>query len=253
MIQTFFIQNTHLRRSFEAGPAFLRTSAFQALADGSDLLQSPPASEGSLRLNGREYLLGGDCDEFRYLEHHLIQLPAGGQRLEISLAAPSSLPGELRATLLYEAPGNAPVLIKSIRLDNDSDTAIHLDGAQVEAFIPVDRGELSLMLDDDFVRDAQTISGRPARSPWIEEHQVYVSHMLTTQPDPTKFAYPHALDTWLLPGDRFNSFRVFEFVLPRQDEFARGLAWRRATRALWPWTRRRFLGCYIAPAVRIDE
>jgi hypothetical protein len=29
-----------------------------------------------------------------------------------------------------------------------------------------------------------------------------------------RFAYPGALDPWLMPGDRFTSYRVFEFVLP---------------------------------------
>jgi hypothetical protein len=250
----FFIQNLYLRREFDASASALRTLSFRALAPDTELLQSGTISEGLIRINGENWILGGGgSNAFQLAGHCIIPMPDGGQRLEIQLEAPASLPSGLRVTLVYEAPGNAPVLIKSFRIDNDSNTAIHLDGARLEAFTPAANGAMSLMLEDDFVRDAQMIDGRPARSPWIEEHQIYVSHMLETHPAPTVFAYPHPLDIWLTPGDRFCSFRVFEFVMPRQNQFERGLAWRRATRALWPWTRKRFLGCYLAPAEKIEE
>jgi hypothetical protein len=254
MVASFFIQSPHLRREFESSASALRTRSFRALAPETELLQSGTDSEGFIRINDRNWLIGGSgLDAFQFVEHRIFQLPDEGQRLEIRLAAPPSLPAGLNVTLIYEAPGSAPVLIKSFRIDNDSSTAVHLDGAQVEAFTPAGSGSMSLMLDDDFVRDAQTIAGRPARSPWIEDHQMYVSFMLETHAVPTIFAYPHSLDIWLSPGDRFSSFRVFEFVMPRQNEFERGLAWRRATRALWPWTRKRHLGCILAPAEKIEE
>jgi hypothetical protein len=250
----FFMQSPYLRREFEINASILRTCSFRALAPETELLQSGTAAEGLIRINGKNWLLGGGgLDAFQLAEHRIFQLQDGGQRLEILLTAPSSLPAGLKITLLYEAPGNVPVLIKSFRVDNDSTIAVHLDGAQVEAFTPTDNGSMSLMLDDDFVRDAQTIEGRSARSPWIEDHQFYVSHMLGTHAAPTVFAYPHSLDIWLAPGDRFSSFRVFEFIMPRQNEFERGLAWRRATRTLWPWTRKRLLGCILAPAEKIEE
>ena len=248
------IQSPFLRREFDGQGATLRTTSFQALAPGCQLLQAGTDSEGCVRLNGKDWGLGGSrADAFHYAGQRLLQLPDGGQRLEIQLKPPEALPAGLKLSLRYEAPGSAPVLIKSLRIDNDSSSAVHLDGAQVEAFTPLATGAMSLMLEDDYVRDAQTIAGRFARSPWIEEHQIYVSHMLETHPAHTVFAYPHALDIWLSPGERFDSFRVFEFVMPRGNEFERGLAWRRATRALWPWTRKRFLGCYIAPAEKIEE
>ncbi len=201
------IQNQFLRRVFRINNSGLFTSSFLSLAPESELLQSGTSAEGFVRMNGHNWRLGGGEEAFHFLEDSLVLLPHGGQRLEIRLAPPPALPVGLQMTLIYEAPGKVPVLIKSLRLENDSGDAVHLDGMQVEAFTPLDGGAMSLMLDDDFVRDAQTIAGQPARSPWIEDHQVYVSYMLETHPAPTVFAYPHALDIWLSPGDRFSSFR----------------------------------------------
>jgi hypothetical protein len=248
-----FVQSPYLRREFNTGDSVLHTCSFRALVPETELLQSGTDSEGSVLINGRNWLFSGNQDAFQLVEHHVIPLDDEGQRLEIQLAAPPSLPAGLKVTLIYEAPGNAPVLIKSLRLENDSPTSVYLDGVQLEVFTPTDNGSMSLMLEDDFVRDAQMIDGRPARSPWIEDHHIYVSHMLETHAAPTIFAYPHSLDLWLSPGDRFSSFRVFEFSMPRKSVFERGLAWRRATRALWPWTRKRHLGCILAPAEKIEE
>ncbi|MDF7827079.1 hypothetical protein P4B35_23855, partial [Pontiellaceae bacterium B12227] len=61
-------------------------------------------------------------------------------------------------------------------------------------------------------------------------------------------AYPVRPVRELEPGGSFDSFRVFEFAITNRSEEARGLEYRRATRALFPWTRIRSLSCALAPS-----
>jgi hypothetical protein len=254
MIKKFSVKSPFFKRSFGFGKnGIFKTLSFESVKPENELLVDGTEYEGIVIINGKSFKLGDSSPEFfRYEKHHTVKTPDGGERLEVIFSAPDILPSNLKAVLIYEAPAKAPVLIKSLRIEHESGAAVKLNGVELENFIPSAGGDTSLALDDDFVRDAQTIDGKRVRSPWIEKHHIYINHMLSTESERRKFAYPCPLDIWLVPGERFNSFRIFEFVLPKENE-TRGLAFRKATREIWPWTCDCFLSCALAPANRVEE
>ena len=246
------IQNAYFSRYFADTADGFRTESFRALQPACELLAAVDA-EATVTINGLVHRLGGTApDAFRLVAAITKPMPGGGERLDVTFAAPATVAPGLNAILRYEVPANLPVLIKSLRIENESDRAVRLDGLELEHLVPATDGPVSLFLEDDFVRDAQTLEGQRARSPWIEEHHRYIQWALGAAGGRRRFAYPCALDHWVLPGGRFTSFRVFEFVLPTEAG-ARGLAFRQTTRELWPWTRDRFLSCALAPTTTVDD
>lgn len=247
--QVINLESSYFIRIFDLSDSAFRTSAFQALPSHAELILPPGSEEGKLTVNGVAYILGGSPDEsFSYDSHCLTPLTDGGTRLEITFAVPGRLPKGLVVKAIYEASGVSPVLIKWLRIENNSPYAVRLDGLTVEEFIPNASGPMALMLEDDYVRGAMTIHGKSCHSPWIENQSIYVNEMLTVRQEITRFAYPEKLDRWIYPGGVFNSFRVFEFVVPNSTKDTKGLAFRKATRSLFPWTTNRCLCCGLAPA-----
>ncbi|MBC8482019.1 MAG: hypothetical protein H8D47_05065 [Planctomycetes bacterium] len=110
-----------------------------------------------------------------------------------------------------------------------------------------------MMLENDYVRGAMTVNGENARSPWIEKQHLYVKSLLNTESAPTCFAYPVELDRWLKVGDGFTSFKVYEFIAPSGNEELRSIAFRRATRKMFPWTSICHLHCALAPSNDIND
>lgn len=223
------VKSPHVRRSLKLTAAGLVTTSFTAGATGVDLISRATEGEGFVTINGRTYAFGARTGlAFRYVRHTVTRLPNGGQKLEVVFAGPVDLPQGLTVTLVYEAPGAAPVLVKRIRIDNDSSTAVRVDDVEVECISPAKSPKTTLDIQDDFVRDA-------------------VKQDTSASPAVTRLRYPVSLDRWLVPGARFNSFRVFEFALP-SDPYLHGLAFRRAIRSLFPWTNDRCLMVVIASA-----
>ena len=241
-------------RTFENGPGGLKTVSFMSKPEVCDLFKAGSSGEGAITLNGKEYILGGSLDNsFEYIGSSVKENNERLKTLEISFAAKEELLKGVLVKLIYEAPNDVAVLMKSMRVENSSGTAVTIDGMEIEAFTPKTDGRMSLLLENDYVRGAMTVNGENARSPWIEHQPVYVEALLNIKAEPTGFAYPVEMDRVIEAGGNFNSFKVYEFIVPADNEELRGIAFRRATRNLFPWTCIRYLNCAIPPAINVDE
>jgi len=250
---TFILKSPHLCRQFELRDGRLTTVAYHAAGSDEPLVELP-VNEGRVVFNGRtQGLADGDVDGWGCVGSSSRSLPDGGQELAFHFRGAKRLPQELEVSVVYQAPGAVPVLLKRVRVENRSGRAIRLDGIELERFIPQVHGAHTLLLENDYVRDGMLVEGQRAYSPWIENHHEYIDAFLNPRQADTRFAYPVHLDRWLVPGQSFQSFCVFEFVVPNGSEQERGLAFRSATRTLFPWTCARWLSCKLAPAVEIQD
>ncbi|HEY0829158.1 MAG TPA: hypothetical protein VGE40_13750, partial [Bacilli bacterium] len=248
------IESPYMQRVFQITKQGFITSSFLSLPSQTRLIHCPTDSEGMVTINNTEFSLGREeLTSFKYSGHNKSGLEDGGTRLEVAFAAPEPLRKGLTVTLIYEASGAAPVLTKRIRIDNFSSLAVKLDHIRVEAITPDDQREASLIFENDFVRGAMVKESGDVNSPWIEKQTKYVEDLLTVKKALTSFQYPHNLDRWLVSGESFQSFQVYEFAVSNRNEERRGMEYRRATRALMPWTAERFFSCMIAPATNIKE
>jgi len=243
------VKSPFLSRKFvDTQPGFV-TELFEAYPERIKLLKRRTNNEGVLKINGKIYVIGGSVENSLIYEHHVkTGLERGGEQLEIVFSLREKEIKGISVSLIYEAFGNSPVLVKSIRIENRTSKAIKLDGIMVEEIIPSNNGEKVLIIENDYVRDAMKINGQRCRSPWIEHQEKYVKDMLCLREELTVFSYPVELEKWIFPGDVFNSFRVFEFVVSNLNEELKGLDFRRATRKLMPWTTKRWLSCALVPA-----
>jgi hypothetical protein len=183
----------------------------------------------------------------------------------LSLAAPWPPPG-VAATLTFDAPTNLgpvkvevhyeiydglPVIAKWLTLRNDSPKQVMLSSLTVEqlAFVEPEsivdgapenfRGSyraLDAFSDYSFGGNMSATADAPAihwRNDPLYATQV---HYLLGTPCLLECSPPIGPETAIRPGDTFESFRVFELVQDSTDRERRGLAVRRAYRALAPWT-----------------
>jgi hypothetical protein len=155
--------------------------------------------------------------------------------------------------IVYELSAVAPVLRKWVELTHDGRVGVRLDRLLLGSFSPCLTGEHLLLWECDYVRDGITRDGKRLYSPWIENHHQYIDAFLRPSEGEIEFGYPVELDHWLLPGDRFRSFSAYAFLVPNGDDEVRGLAVRKATRILFPWTRALYLSCKLAPAETLDD
>ena len=250
--ETIVFKTKYFERVFEAGPKGFITTSFDALPHGNELFASATENEGMVTINGAKYVIGGDGSPFSYSSHNFVE-KEGAKRLEVIFASGKPLPAGVELKIVYENPADATVLTKWITIHNNSDFAVYLNGMQVEAFVPDVSGPSSLMLENDYVRGAMTVNGENARSPWIEKQHLYVESLLNTEPAATCFAYPVELDRWLKAGDSFTSFKVYEVIAPTGNEELRSIAFRKATRKMFPWTSIRHLHCALAPSNDVND
>jgi len=239
------VRNKYLKRGLQTDSGVLRTAEFCS-ETGESLIASPTPSEGKATINGKEYTLGTQ-DGLGLLSANSSREGADGERLEIVCGNSEELPG-IEARIIYDMPANLPVLVKHIELANTSGDSFIVDGIEVETITPSGSGSRRLLLESDYVRDAMLIGGKRVYSPWIEDQRQYIANFLDPRSGPIRLAYPVEMDWRLGPGARFSSFRAYEFSMPSKDKELAGLEMRRTTRALFPWTRERYLGCKIAPA-----
>ncbi len=247
-------ETPYFYRLFQNTDTGFRTLSFESRPDGSSLIKEGTKDEGLIRINQQDYLLGGQAkNSIAYSDMRCGTTPSGGKRLTVTFRGAEGLPVGLVIKAIYDWPADIPVLVKWIVLENQGETAVHLDGMQIEAFVPETFGSTSLMLENDYVRDGMKVNGQRARSPWIEKQHIYVHDLLNVKAEPTIFAYPVELDQWILPGESFNSFKVYEFIAPTDNEELRGIAFRQATRNLFPWTCVRHLHCALPSARKVEE
>lgn len=247
-------ETADFKRCFADDKAGFKTTVFESKPDGSSLIKDTTKNEGKVLLNGNEFVLGGQTENsIAFLDYIIETTSQGAKRLTASFVGSENLPKGLIVKAIYESPADVAVLLKWIVIENNSDKAVYLNGMQIEAFTPEITGKMSLMLENDYVRDGMKVNGKRARSPWIEKQHLYVHSLLNTESAPTVFAYPVELDQWIVPGETFNSFKVYEFIAPTYNEEIRGIAFRRATRKLFPWTCVRHLHCALPSARKVEE
>lgn len=236
------LHNRHFDRVFADSANGFQTVTFTA-ADGTELITPTNQAEAAVTINGCRVCLGGQGDHsLPLVQHDVGRMPnAAGQRLTLLFAGHGQLPAGLEVRVIYDAPDDVPVLIKSVRIDNDADVAVKLDHIEVETVQPNDPLATALLLESDYVRDAITVDGKAIYFPWIEHHHHYVRRLLSVVCKPHLFAYPVPLGRWLSHGQRFSSFRAYEYVLDNRGFEQRGMALRDASRRLFPWTNQREL------------
>ena len=242
------------QRSFEDSKEGFKTLSFESKPDGTALIKGTTEDEGRIIINGREYVLGGELDNsIAYSDFKIETTPLGAERLTVSFKGADGLSKGIVVKAIYECPADVPALLKWISIENQGDSAIYLNGMQTESFTPEVSGKMSLILENDYVRGAMKVSGENARSPWIEKQHLYVDTLLDIKSEPTTFSYPVEIDRWISIGESFSSFKVYEFIAPTGNEELRGIAFRRATRKMFPWTSIRYLHCALVPSNNIED
>lgn len=245
-MNTVGIESRHLKRVLMLGNESIRSTAFCAGSGDEPLVDASVFDDASVTINDEEYVLGRD---FKVCSADTVEMPVG-QKLIVTCGNDPILPG-VTVELVFEVFDDAPVLTKHINIINSGSQTVCIDGMQVERIKPLAGKSHKLLLEDDYVRDAMTVDGKRCYSPWIEKHRQYIDAFLNPAEKETCFAYPVEMDWTLEPGATFESFKVYEFVVPNSEEA--GLAVRQATRALFPWTREQALGCSLAPAADVQE
>jgi hypothetical protein len=176
--------------------------------------------------------------------------PAPGVGVTLSFVAPASCPG-IEVQIHYELYDGLPLLSKWLTLSNASSNAVSLDSLIVEQLALVEpesivdgasanfRGayrDLEAFSDYAFGGDMTANADAPAIH-WNSD-PLYTTqvHYERKTPCLLQCAPPLGPAVRLEPGQNFESFRVFELAHDSTDRERRGIALRRAYRALAPWT-----------------
>ncbi len=175
--------------------------------------------------------------------------PPPGVAVTFTFEAPTNL-AALKVEIHYELYDGLPLIAKWLTLQNASSNAVLLNSAIVEqlAFIEAEsivdgspanfRGSyraFDAFSDYSFGGDMNAVADAPAIH-WKNDplYKTQVHYGLAT-PCLMECSPPIGPQAQIKPGDTFTSFRVFELVHDSTDRERRGLATRRAWRALAPW------------------
>ena len=175
--------------------------------------------------------------------------PPPGVAATLTFDAPASL-GAVKVEAHYELYDGLPVIAKWLTVENASPKPVTLNSLTVEqlAFVESEsmvdgsptnfRGSyraLDAFSDYSFGGNMSATADAPAihwRSDPLYETQV---HYLRETPCLLECSPPIGPEVEIKPGETFESFRAFELVHDGTDRERRGLAVRRAYRALAPW------------------
>jgi hypothetical protein len=175
--------------------------------------------------------------------------PPPGRALTLNFSAPASL-GAVAVEVHYEIYDGLPLLAKWLVVRNGSAQPVTLNTLKVESLAFVEpesivdgspasfRGSyraLDAFSDYSFGGNMSATAGAPAIH-WTNDpaYHTQVHYELKT-PCLLECSPPIGPETEIQPGESFESFRVFELVHDSTDRERRGLATRRAYRALAPW------------------
>ncbi len=175
--------------------------------------------------------------------------PPPGAALTLMFDAPTNL-GAIKVEVHYEIYDGLPVLAKWLTIRNDSLKPVTLNSMKVEqlAFVEPEsivdgspasfRGSyraLDAFSDYSFGGNMSATADAPAIH-WTNDplYKTQVHYELKT-PCLLECSPPIGPEQEIKPGESFESFRVFELVHDSTDRERRGLATRRAYRALAPW------------------
>jgi hypothetical protein len=175
--------------------------------------------------------------------------PPLGVAVSLTFDAPTNL-GAVKVEAHYELYDGLPVIAKWLTLRNDSPKPVTLNSLAVEqlAFVETEsivdgsaenfRGSyraLDAFSDYSFGGNMNATADAPAIH-WTND-SLYTTqvHYLLATPCLLECSPPIGPEVEIKPGETFDSFRVFELVHDNTDRERRGLAVRRAYRALAPW------------------
>lgn len=205
--------------------AYLHAESHQSLT----IAMAVPAAEGQVTVDGVDYSLGAAGPaSYRYSRHEQTASSNGWLTIDIWLDPPEDSPNPLQARLCIELAPDRAVLVKSVALENRGDADVHLIGLTIEDITMSASAAAEFEWDSDYVSGPGVVERTETSSAarWIA-------------------GYP-ALERVLAPGATFQSFRLFEFLLPVADPETRGLAYRRALDLVAPWVRGDLLSTWIA-------
>jgi len=175
--------------------------------------------------------------------------PPPGVSLTLAFAAPTNL-GAITVEVHYELYDGLPLMSKWVTVRNASPKPVMLNSLTVEqlAFVEPEsivdgspasfRGSLRALdafSDYSFGGNMSATADAPAIH-WTNDpaYTTQVHYELAT-PCLLKCSPPIGPEQQIKPGESFESFHVFELVHDSTDRERRGLATRRAYRALAPW------------------
>lgn len=175
--------------------------------------------------------------------------PAPGLTLTLTFAGPAGLEG-LKVEVHYTLYNGLPVVSKWVTLRNGLNRPVRLNTLVTEELAVVEpesivdgpaanfRGTLR-MLDvvTDYSFGGQMSANADAPAVRWKSDPLYATqvHYERQTPCLLECSPPLGPDVDLAPGETFESFRVYELVHDSTDRERRGLATRRAYRALAPW------------------
>jgi hypothetical protein len=188
--------------------------------------------------------------------------PPPGVALTLRFGAPTSIDG-LKLEVHYELYDGLPLLAKWLTIRNDSPRPVTLNSMRVEqlAFVEPEsivdgppanfRGSyraFDAFSDYSFGGNMTAVADAPAIH-WTNDplYQTQVHYELAT-PCLLQCSPPLGPDQKIQPGETFASFRVFELVHDSTDRERRGLATRRAYRALAPWVQENPILMHVSSA-----
>jgi len=175
--------------------------------------------------------------------------PPPGVAMTLTFDAPTNL-GAVNVEVHYELYDGLPVIAKWLTVRNASPKPVTLNSMAVEQLAVVEtesmgdgsagnfRGSyraLDAFSDYSFGGNRNATADAPAIH-WRSDslYKTQVSYLLAT-PCLLECSPPIGPEVEIKPGESFDSFRVFELVHDSTDRERRGLAVRRAYRALAPW------------------
>jgi hypothetical protein len=170
--------------------------------------------------------------------------PPPGKSLTLTFDAPAKL-GAIQVEVHYELYDGLPLLAKWLTVRNGTPKAVMLNSLIVErlAFVEPEAGKgarASFRALDAFSDYAfggsMTAAGDAPAIHWKPDpkYGTQVDYDLQT-PCLLECSPPVGPEAEISPGGKFDSFRVFELLHDSTDRERRGLATRRAFRALAPW------------------
>ena len=190
--------------------------------------------------------------------------PPPGVAATLTFDAPADL-GALKVELHYELYDGLPLIAKWLTLRNDSSKPVMLNSMVVEQLAVVEAESIvdgtpanfrpgyrpfDALSDYSFGGDMSAAADAPAmhwKSDPLYKTQVHYGR-------PRRACWnarrPSGPRSQIKPGETFSSFRVFELVHDSTERERRGLATRRAYRALAPWARRIRSSCTSAAPTR---
>jgi len=175
--------------------------------------------------------------------------PPPGVALTLEFESPPGAP-EVVIAIHYELYDGLPLLAKWLTLSNRTDRPVRLNSVLVEQLAVVEPESivdgspanfratyrnLEVFSDYAFGGDMTANADMPAvhwKSDPLYQTQV---HYERQTPCLLECSLPWGPELPIAPGQQFESFRVFELVHDGTDRERRGLALRRAYRALAPW------------------